>query len=276
MASRFEFVSFLSDYGHTDEFVGVCHAVIFDLAPQLRIVDITHDVPPFDVRAGALALARAVQYLPQGLVLAVVDPGVATDRRCIVVEVANGMLVGPDNGLLAPAVALLGGPERVVALENEQYRLQAPGPTFAGRDIMAPAIAHIANGIPLAVLGDDIDPASLTPGILPLPNIEDGQVQAEVLWVDRFGNCQLNVDPEVLGQVGAGPGDTIEVRMGEAGRRARWAHAFADANPSELLLIVDSYGSCALAYDRQSAAALLKLRAGSTVVLVPQGAGPVR
>ena len=148
----------------------------------------------------------AVQYLPQGLVLAVVDPGVATDRRCIVVEVAHGMLVGPDNGLLAPAVALLGGPERVVVLENEDYQLQAPGPTFAGRDIMAPAIAHIANGIPLAVLGDDIDPASLTPGILPLPNIEDGQVQAEVLWVDRFGNCQFNVDPEVLTQVGAASG----------------------------------------------------------------------
>jgi S-adenosyl-L-methionine hydrolase (adenosine-forming) len=122
MASRSEFVSFLSDYGHRDEFVGVCHAVMLDLAPQLRIVDITHDVPAFDVRAGSLALARAVQYLPQGLVLAVVDPGVGTERRCIAVEVAHGVLVGPDNGLLAPAVALLGGPERIVALENEQYQ----------------------------------------------------------------------------------------------------------------------------------------------------------
>src|SRR5215510_4892952 len=104
MVSRPEFVSFLSDYGRGDEFVGVCHSVMLDLAPQLRIVDITHDVPAFDVRAGSLALARAVQYLPQGLVLAVVDPGVGTDRRCIAVEVTNGVLVGPDNGLLAPAV----------------------------------------------------------------------------------------------------------------------------------------------------------------------------
>src|SRR5262245_24316090 len=111
---------------------------MLDLAPHLRIIDITHDVPPYDVRAGALALAHAAQYLPGGLVLAVVDPGVGTDRRCVVVEVAHGMLVGPDNGLLAPTVALLGGPQRIVALENDEYQLDAPGPTFAGRDIMAP------------------------------------------------------------------------------------------------------------------------------------------
>src|SRR5215510_15711812 len=120
---RFRFVSFLSDYGRTDEFVGVCHAVMLDIAPQLRIVDVTHDIPAFDVRAGALALVRAVQYLPEGVVLAVVDPGVGTDRRCIAVEVEDGFLVGPDNGLLAPAVAMLGGPARVVALTNTEYQL---------------------------------------------------------------------------------------------------------------------------------------------------------
>jgi S-adenosylmethionine hydrolase len=272
VSSRFDFVSFLSDYGRVDEFVGVCHAVIADLAPQLRVVDITHDVPPFDVRAGSLTLARAVQYLPEGLVLAVVDPGVATERRCIAVEVAHGVLVGPDNGLLAPAVALLGGPERIVALENEQYQLPAPGPTFAGRDIMAPAIAHIANGLPLTVFGDDVDPASMTPALLPLPTVEDGSISAEVLWVDHYGNCQLNVGPEVLAEVGLSPGDVVEVRMGDAGRRARWAHTFAAAAPSELVLIVDSYGSCALAYDRRSAASELRLRAGSGVVLVPPAA----
>ena len=216
-----------------------------------------------------------MQYLPEGLVLAVVDPGVGTDRRCIAVEVEHGVLVGPDNGLLAPAVAMLGGPHRIVTLENEEYRLPAPGPTFAGRDIMAPAVAHIANGVPDGRVRrrTSTRPRS-TPAILPLPNVEDGQVQAEVLWVDRFGNCQLNVDPATLTELGAAPGDTIEVRMGETGRRARWAHAFADANPSELLLIVDSYGSFALAYDRQSAAAQLKLRAGSTLTLVPRAQEP--
>jgi S-adenosylmethionine hydrolase len=269
VSSRFEFVSFLSDYGRIDEFVGVCHAVMADLAPQVRVVDITHDVPPFDVRAGSLTLARSVQYLPQGLVLAVVDPGVGTERRCIAVEVEHGVLVGPDNGLLAPAVALLGGPQRIVALENEQYRLPAPGPTFAGRDIMAPAVAHIAHGVPLTVLGDEVDPAAMTPGLLPLPNVEDGTIAAEVLWVDHFGNCQLNIGPELLAEVGLHPGEVVEVRIGDSGRRARWAHTFADAAPSELLLVVDSYGSCALVYDRRSAAAELKLRAGSGLALVP-------
>jgi S-adenosylmethionine hydrolase len=272
VASRFEFVSFLSDYGHSDEFVGVCHAVMLDLAPQLRVIDITHEIPAFDVRAGGLALARAVQYLPEGLVLAVVDPGVGTERRCLAVEVPNGVLVGPDNGLLAPAVAMLGGPQRIVALQNEQYQLPAPGPTFAGRDVMAPAVAHIANGVPIVVLGDEVDPASLAPGLLPLPSVADGMVHAEVLWVDRYGNCQLNVDPATLRELDVEPGATLEVRVGESGRRARWAHTFGDANPSELLLVVDSYGSCALAYDRQSAAAQLKLRAGSNVTLVPESA----
>src|SRR4051812_13179404 len=109
------------------------------IAPDLRVVDVTHDIPAFDIRAGALALVRAVQYLPDGVVLAIVDPGVATERRCIAVAVDGGILVGPDNGLLAPAVAMLGGPQRVVAPENTQYQLPAPGPTFAGRGIIAPA-----------------------------------------------------------------------------------------------------------------------------------------
>ena len=214
-----------------------------------------------------------MQYLPEGLVLAVVDPGVGTDRRCVAVEVEHGVLVGPDNGLLAPAVAMLGGPERIFALQNEQYQLPTPGPTFAGRDVMAPAIGHIANGVPLTVLGDELDAASLAPGILPLPSLVDGMVNGEILWVDRFGNCQLNVAPEQLLELGVQPGDSIEVRMGETGRRARWVHTFADANPSELVLIVDSYGSCALAFDRQSAATQLKLRAGSNVTLNPQSSG---
>src|SRR6478609_11205578 len=112
---------------------------MLDLVPELQVIDITHDVPAFDVRAGALALVRAVQYIPDGVVLAVVDPGVGTDRRCVAVEVENGYLVGPDNGLLAPAVAMLGGPRRVVELTSPEYQLPSPGPTFAGRDVMAPA-----------------------------------------------------------------------------------------------------------------------------------------
>jgi S-adenosylmethionine hydrolase len=272
--SRPQFVSFLSDYGRTDEFVGVCHAVMVDIAPEVRVVDVTHDIPPFDVRAGALALVRAVQYLPEGVVLAIVDPGVGTDRRCIAVRVDGGYLVGPDNGLLAPAVTMLGGPLEVVALENAQYQLPAPGPTFAGRDIMAPAAAHLASGVALGELGPAIDPVSLAPGLVPLPQEgADGAIAGEVLWVDRFGNCQLNVAPEHLNALGTEPGGFVGVKAGNIERRARWVHTFADAKPSELVLLVDSYGMCALALDQRSAAAELKLRAGHNVTIVTQAPG---
>jgi S-adenosyl-L-methionine hydrolase (adenosine-forming) len=263
------FVSFLSDYGHADEFVGVCHGVMLDIAPELRIVDVTHDIPAFDVRAGALALVRAVQYLPDGVVLAVVDPGVGTDRRCVAVEVEGGFLVGPDNGLLAPAAAMLGGARRIVALDNPQYQLTAPGPTFAGRDVMAPAAAYLATGHSLDELGTAIGAAGLAPGLVPLPQEgDDGSIAGEVLWVDRYGNCQLNIAPEQLVERGAAPGGYVGVTIGGRDRRAHWVTAFADAKPSELALVVDSYGMCALALDRRSAAAELDLRAGKTVTVV--------
>ncbi len=269
MSERPPFVSFLSDYGRTDEFVGVCHAVMLDVTADLRIVDITHDVPPFDVRAGALALVRAVQYLPDGVVLAVVDPGVGTDRRCIAVEVDGGFLVGPDNGLLAPAVAMLGGPARIVSLDNPEYQLPAPGNTFAGRDVMAPAASYLASGVPIDALGTRVDPAGLAPGLIPLPQQDEGGTfSGEVLWVDRYGNCQLNIAPEQLVERGVGPGGFVGVTIGGQERRAHWVAAFADAKPSELVLLVDSYGMCSLAFDQRSAAAELQIRAGTTLTVV--------
>jgi S-adenosylmethionine hydrolase len=268
------FVSFLSDYGHADEFVGVCKSVMLSLVPDLKIIDITHDLPPQDVRAGALTLVRAAQYLPDGgIVLAVVDPGVGTDRRLVAVEVEQGILLGPDNGLLAPAVAILGGAQRVVALTSTEHQLPAPGPTFAGRDILAPAAAHLAAGIDLGDLGEDVDPAGLIPGLVSLPqHDEGGAIRGEVWWVDRFGNCQLNVDPDELRAHGAEPGATLEVRFGDQARSVRWVHTYADAKPAELVMLVDSYGLAALALDRASAAAECKLRSGSAVTLVPPGA----
>jgi len=268
-------VAFLSDYGLADEFVGVCKAVVLGLAPNVRFVDLSHEIPPHDVRAGALTLVRAVQYLPEGtIVLAVVDPGVGTERRLLGVECEHLTLVGPDNGLLAPAVALAGGARRVVELTNEAYRLPAPGPTFAGRDILAPAVAQLALGADLGQLGGAMDTSSLVPGLLGLPQVEDGgALSAQVWWVDRFGNCQLNVGPDDLEALGARPGASVEVRLGSGGSRAaRWVGTYADARASELVLVVDSYGMLALALDRRSAAAEHGLRAGSSVTLVPPGA----
>jgi S-adenosylmethionine hydrolase len=267
-------IAFASDYGHTDEFVGVCKSVMLSLAPDLQIVDITHDLPVHDVRAGALTLVRAAQYLPDGgIVLAVVDPGVGTDRRLVAVEVEQGILLGPDNGLLAPAVAILGGAQRVISLTSTEHQLPAPGPTFAGRDVLAPAAAHLAAGVDPSELGEEVDAAGLVPGLVSLPrHDEGGAIHGEVWWIDRFGNCQLNIDPDELRAHGAEPGGTIEVRFGDQVRSVRWVHTYADAKPSELVLLVDSYGLASLALDRGSAAAECTLEPGSSVTLVPPGA----
>jgi S-adenosylmethionine hydrolase len=264
--ARADTVSFLSDYGLTDEFVGVVKSVIRHIAPHVTVVDITHDVTPHDVRAGSLTLVRAVQYLAPGPVLAVVDPGVGTDRRAVAVEAAEGDLtfVGPDNGLLAAAVSMQGGAGRAVALTNAKYHIPAPGPTFAGRDVFGPVAAHLAAGVDLADLGDPVDPFTLTPGMVPITRIEDGAVLAEVLWVDRYGNVQLNVDPDEI----AAFGDRVRLRWGaEQVRTGRRAHTYGGLRTGEVGLVVDSYGLVSIALDRRSAADELHLRPGDAVSL---------
>lgn len=274
MGRRYDTVSFLSDYGLDDEFVGVVKAVLRDMAPHVTVVDLTHGVAPFDVRAGSLALARAVPYVPDGIVLGVVDPGVGTSRKAVAIEVAGGagVLVGPDNGLLAPAVAITGGAERAVELTDPAFHLGAPGATFAGRDIFAPVVAHLCNGVDLGALGPEVDAGLLMPGMVPLPREETDGIHAEVLWVDRFGNCQLNVGPDELP---AGVDMMTLIVDGER-RPARRCSTFGDLGPGSLGLVLDSHGMYALALDRRSAAAELRLGTGDTVLLVATEAEPDR
>jgi S-adenosylmethionine hydrolase len=261
----FDTVSFLTDYGLEDEFVGVVKSVLRDMAPHVTVVDLTHGIRPFDVRAGSLALARAIPYVAEGVVLAVVDPGVGTARRAVAIEVAGGagVLVGPDNGLLAPAVAIAGGAERAVELTNPEHHLPAPGATFAGRDVFAPVAAHLCNGVDLAELGPLVDPGLLMPGMVPLPREESDGIHADVLWVDRFGNCQLNVGPDDLT-----PGvDVWAVTIGEDRRAARIATSFGELPAGAVGLVLDSQGLYALALDQRSAARELGLAAGDAVHL---------
>jgi len=269
MAPRYHTVSFLSDYGHADEFVGVVHSVIRSIAPHVVVVDLVHDLTPYDVRGASLALSRVVQYVAPGIVLAVVDPGVGTGRRAIAVEVGEGgegILLGPDNGLLGPAVAMSGGATRVFELANPAYQLWSPGPTFAGRDVFAPAAAHLAAGVPIGELGPEVDPFTLRPGLIPLSREEDGALVGEVLWVDHYGNCQLNIDPEEID----GWGEALVLRLGhDQVRRVRRVRSFADLGPGQVGLVVDSYGLLALATDRSSAAEALRLSAGSGITLEP-------
>ena len=262
---RYDTISFLSDYGLDDEFVGIVHSVIRSIAPDARVIDLTHQIPQWDIRAGGLALARSAQYLAPGVVLAVVDPGVGSSRRAIGVEVGDGasVLVGPDNGLLAPTVALCGGATRVVELTSTDHRLPAPGATFDGRDVFAPAAAHLCAGVALSELGPDIDPNGLVPGVLPVAREEDDHLVTEVLWVDRFGNCQLNVDPDDTARLG----ERLQLRFHDTVRSARVTQSYHDVAVGEVGLVCDSYGLLSISLDRRSAASELGLHAGDEVVL---------
>lgn len=266
---RYGTVSFLSDYGLTDEFVGVVKSVVLSIAPGARIVDITHGIARYDVRGGGLTLARAAQYLNPGVVLAVVDHTVGTDRRPIAVEVGDGssVLVGPDNGLLAPAVSLVGGATRAVELRDERYRLGGGANTFDGRDVFGPAAGHLAAGVPITDLGPLVDPASLVPGIVANAAIHPDRVEAEVLWIDHYGNAQLNIDPDDLAHLG----DPLVVRTADDVRTVCRAATYAAIGPGETGVVVDSYGLVSLAQNRRDCAGELCLEPGSAVTFSRAG-----
>lgn len=265
MGAPFDTITFLSDYGTDDEFVGVVKSVIRSIAPHVTVVDLTHEIGAYDVRAGSLTLGRAAQYLCPGVVLAVVDPGVGTERRAIAVEVGGGQsyLVGPDNGLLASAVAMSGGATAAVELTSVDHQLSAPGTTFAGRDVFAPAAAHLCLGVPLTALGQPVDPLSLLPGLLPLSREAGGTVIAEVLWVDRYGNCQLNVDPDEV----AAFGRRVQLRWSDDVRTADRADTYQRITPGQVGLVTDSYGMLSVCMGRRSAAAELAMPVGTEVTL---------
>lgn len=261
---RYRTVNFLTDYGLADEFVGVVKSVVYSIAPDVRIVDVTHDIAAHNVKAGGLALARAAAYLNPGVVLAVVDPGVGSSRRAVAVEVGDGstVLVGPDNGLLAPTVALVGGATAAADITNSPFRLDTPGPTFDGRDLFAPVAAQLCLGATLDEVGTAIDPAVLMPAVMPISEQQGDVLVAEVLWVDRFGNCQLNVDPDQLDQ------NNYSLQAADQHRPIRRVSHFEELAASEAGLIVDSNGMVAVVLNRTSAANELRLREGSEVRLL--------
>jgi hypothetical protein len=270
-------VSLLTDYGLDDGFVGALHSVLRRRVPEVPIVDLTHGVAPQDVRAGSLALRRVAPYLAPGVVVAVVDPGVGSARRAVAVATADVVFVGPDNGLLVPALESLGGGSLAVELEDRGYWLETPGPTFAGRDVFAPAAGELAAGTNIADLGPAIPVASLAR--LPAPvarRRQDGALEAEVTWVDRYGNIHLAAGPQDLSPPPV-PGDTLNVSRSSgadrgAGARtwpARVARTFADLAPGQLGLVVDSYGCLDLCLFGTSAAGELGLREQDLVVLSP-------
>jgi S-adenosyl-L-methionine hydrolase (adenosine-forming) len=256
-------IVFLTDYGLDDEFVGVCHGVIELIAPGVRVIDLTHQIARQNVLQGAVTLARSARFVPvEAVFLAVVDPGVGSGRRSVAVEAASGaLLVGPDNGLLSMAWRELGGAIRAVEIASGDVLLQPVSKTFHGRDVFAPAAAHLAAGFPFEKVGPQIEVGSLLTVDLPGPMLAPGQVGARVVGVDGFGNVQLNVRSGDLDSVGLGQ------MLGLGTKRVPRVGTFADVARGSLAAIVDSQGFVALVVNQGSAAESLHLRVGDPVVL---------
>ena len=200
-------ISFLSDFGLEDDYVGTCHGVMKRIAPDIEIIDITHGIQPQGVLQGAIVLANTLPYVPDGVHLAVVDPGVGSERRTIALRSGDGRLyVGPDNGLLVPAAEKLGGIAAAHEITNLEYALQPVSATFHGRDIFSPAAAHLARGLELEDLGPAIEASSLARIEVPKPEISGRRIRACCLYVDRFGNMQLNLTREDVEKFGIQPG----------------------------------------------------------------------
>ena len=246
------------------------HAVLDTHAPGVTTIDVTHSIPPHDVRAGALTLWRAAPWLAPAVILAVVDPGVGTQRRAVALDVpaAGTVLVGPDNGLLLPAALLLG---RITTAVELPPAPDAPGATFHGRDIFAPAAGRVAAGTPVEELGRLIETASLLGEPVPepvrlddRPRAEAPGVEAEVLWVDRFGNAQLNAtaDPRA-------PDRWEATTRAEGAHAVRIVSSYGEIAPDQVALVIDSYGRLSVCCDRASAASRLGLHAGDIVRLRP-------
>ena len=259
------FVTFLSDFGLQDDFVGTCHGVIKLIAPETEIIDITHGIPPHQVLQGALVLANTLAYMPVGVHLAVVDPGVGGRRRPLALRDENGrFFVGPDNGLLIPA-AERAGIDAAHELANPEYALESISRTFHGRDLFSPAAAHLARGVAIDELGPPLAVDALVRLDLPQPELRPERIAATVLYVDAFGNIALNVTREHAVEAGIVPGTQVELELGGERYYAVAARTFADARPGDIMLYEDSYRNMSVAISGGSAGEMLHARPGQSL-----------
>ncbi len=265
-------ITFLSDYGLVDDFVGVCHGVIAAICPAARVIDLTHGIHRHDVRAGAVVLAEALAFMPIGVHLAVVDPDVGAQRRAVALGLDDGrVLVGPDNGLLMLAAGPGGGVTAAADIARSRFRLEPVSATFHGRDIFAPVAAALANGVSVAEIGDPLDPAELVGLSLPVAKMRDGALVAHVRYVDGFGNLQLNAGHEDLADSGLRLGHTALVAPDlERVLTAQYARTFADVGRGELLLYEDAARRLSIAVSHGDAAERLGVSIDDELRIRPQ------
>jgi S-adenosyl-L-methionine hydrolase (adenosine-forming) len=260
------FITFLTDFGLEDDFVGTCHGVMKRIAADVEIIDITHGIPPQRVLQGALTLANTLPYMPVGVHLAVVDPGVGSTRRALALRDGEGRIhVGPDNGLLIPAAEKLGGIAEAHELANPEYALESVSRTFHARDLFSPAAAHLALGVPLADLGPPIAVDALARLDIPQPEVGTTRIRARIVSIDRFGNMQLNVNRTDLDRVDVVPGTRVELELRGERYYAVAARTFADARGGDIILYEDAYRNVAIAISGGNAAEMFAAREGQDV-----------
>ena len=265
-------ISLTSDFGSSEEWVGAMKGVILSINPAALIVDISHDIPPYDIAKGAFVLAAVLPHLPVGVHVAVVDPGVGTRRRAVVLQSGRGdLLIGPDNGLLLPAAERIGGVEVAYSLENESLFKKPVHPTFHGRDIFAPAAAHLSLGVSPQEAGPPLDEADLVPAPWGRAKEGEGAVYAQVIDVDRFGSLRLNAYPEQMESLGYQSGDVVLLGVGEEELEARYASTFGEVEAGSILLFEDSSGVMAAGINGGSLARTTGATPGDMIIIYGVG-----
>ncbi len=249
------YITFMTDFGTRDDSAGCCRGVMLGRAPDAVLIDLTHEIPAFDIRRGALTWQNVLPYMPVGVHVGVVDPGVGTTRRPVAVRAGRGdVLVGPDNGLVAAGAAALGGAVEAVELSNPAFMLQPLSRTFHGRDIFSPAAAAFATGTPLATLGSALDVSSLVALHLPEATWEGDLLRCAVSYIDDFGNLRLNAGEDVVERWSLREGETLSIALGAQSLTVPFARSFGLIDAGRTAVIVDSYRRLMIAVNRGNAA----------------------
>ena len=259
-------ISFASDFGISDGSVGVVKGVINRIDPELKINDISHNIPPQNIKYGSLLLMRAIQYIPQGVLLAVVDPGVGTERKPVAIQTDWGVMVGPDNGLLNLACATVGGAQKAYLLENEDWIIPSDGNTFHARDIFSPFAAGLASGqLSIENCGKEVDLMNLQQYLIPLTEKNDDGVNGEILWVDHYGNCQTNISPDELINLEKNIGEVVTLMIKNQEIKMTWVNNYQEDGVNQVGLITDSWGMVSIFAKINNASVLIGINEGEKI-----------
>ena len=261
-------ISFASDFGISDGSVGVVKGVINRIDPDLKINDISHDIPPQNIKYGSLLLMRAIQYIPPGVLLAVVDPGVGTERKPVAIQTEWGIMVGPDNGLLNLACATVGGAQKAHLLENEDWIIPSEGNTFHARDIFSPFAAGLASGqLSIEECGEEVDLMNLQQYLIPLTEKKENEVKGEVMWIDHYGNCQTNISPEELSDLDKNIGDVVSLNINNQEIKTTWVSNYQEEGVNQLGIVTDSWGMISIFSKNKNAGEILDIQDGEKVTI---------